>query len=98
MSRSFPLCSTGRFHGETSERLDEILAKLQKKDPRTKEMVSKKMDEIVQNPERYERLTNFEGIRRAHVGTNNVLFYKINYPSNSVLFTDFGGYDQMYDR
>ena len=78
-------------------RLDGILEKLKTSDPRMHGLLSRKMEEIIQFPEHYKPLSGkMAGLRRAHIGTNNILTYSIDYRERKVIFQDFGSFDDIY--
>lgn len=88
-----------RYSKEKSASLDGVLQNLEKKDPKMHVLVTRKMDEIALFPEHYKPLAGgMAGLRRAHVGTNKVLTYSIDYNKSAVIFQDFGGYDQIYHK
>ena len=80
-----------------SEEITRKLAKLRKKDSKHFEIVRKKMDWILENPEhRYKDLHhNMKGINRIHIG-HFVLTFKIDNINTIVYFEDYDHHDQIY--
>jgi len=84
-----------KFEKGISTAMEKALSTLKKRDPRMYSLVSRKMDEILGCPNRYELLSgNLNGYRRAHVGTNKILLYSIK--DRVVTFQRFGDYDVIY--
>jgi len=75
---------------------DLIFKKLAKKDPKRLEAITKKLEEIVENPHRFKPLSNtMKGLRRIHFG-NFVLVYSIDEENKTVVLEDFDHHDRIY--
>ena len=78
--------------------LDENLKKIKKKNSVLFERIGKKIEEIVQNPERYKPLRyDMKGIRRVHLDPF-VLSFTIIESENRVEFLKVEHHDKAYKR
>lgn len=83
---------------KTSERLQEILKRLAKKDKSTYEQLLKKINEIVncQDIEHYKNLRyDLKDSKRAHVG-HFILVFQYDRSTDTINFDDFGHHDKIY--
>lgn len=81
---------------EISEQLDRIFAKLSKKDKLQFEILSRKIKEILENPQIGKPLTaNMAGQRRVHI-RNFVLTYEILENERVVRLLDYDHHDNIY--
>jgi addiction module RelE/StbE family toxin len=81
---------------EVSEKLDRVFAKLSKKDRLQFEILSRKIKEILENPQIGEPLTgNMAGQRSVHV-RNYVLVYEIIEHEKVVKLLDYDHHDVVY--
>jgi len=79
-----------------SPKTDLIFKKLARKDPGRLEAITKKLEEIVDNPHRFKPLSNaMKGLRRIHFG-NFVLVYSIDEENKAVVLEDFDHHDRIY--
>ena len=80
-----------------SEEITKKLSKLKKKDSKHYEIVRKKMDWILANPEhRYKDLHySMKGLKRIHIG-HFVLVFKIDHENKIVFFEDYDHHDKIY--
>ncbi len=85
------------YYDSYSEEITKKLAKLKKKDAQHYEIVRKKMDWILVNPEhRYKDLHySMKGIKRVHLG-HFVLTFKIDHINNVISFEDYDHHDNIY--
>lgn len=85
------------YTSQYSVKITEKLAQLKKKDARHYEIVSKKMDWILANPEhRYKDLHySMKGIKRVHIG-HFVLTFKVDTVKKIVSFEDYDNHDKIY--
>ena len=78
---------------------EKSIEKLCKKNPLLKEILEKKMKEILQNPQHYKPLKyDFAGERRVHIMKNFVLKFGIHESIQAVEFIFFGHHDEAYRR
>ena len=81
---------------EISEQLDRVLAKLLKRDKLQFEILSRKIKEILENPQIGKPLTaNMAGQRRVHI-RNFVLTYEVLENEKTVRLLDYDHHDKVY--
>lgn len=81
---------------EISEKLDKIFSKLSRKDKLQFEILSRKIEEIIENPEIGKPLTaNMAGQRRVHI-RNFVLTYEVLENEKIVRLLDYDHHDSVY--
>lgn len=81
---------------DISEQLDRIFAKLSKKDKLQFEILSRKIKEILENPQIGKPLTaNMAGQRRVHI-RNFVLTYEVIENEKIVRLLDYDHHDNIY--
>ncbi len=80
-----------------SEEIIKKLKKLKKKDNRHYEIVRKRMDSILENPNHAYKFLRHEmkGINRIHIG-HFVLIFIIDHEEKSVSFEDYDHHDKIY--
>ena len=82
---------------EIEEKLDKSFSKLRKKDLRTYEALSKKVDEILEYPHRYKPLrAPMQNCRRVHISGSFVLVYRIDEQRRTVKLLEFEHHDRAY--
>jgi YafQ family addiction module toxin component len=82
-----------------SEDCEKSIEKSCKKNPLLREILQKKMKEILKNPQHYKPLKyDFAGERRVHIMKNFVLKFEINENTKTVCFLFFGHHDEAYRR
>jgi len=81
-----------------SPKIDSIFKKLAKKNPNKLETITKKLEEIVENPHRFKPLSNvMKGLRRVHFGSY-VLVYSIDEKNKVVKLEDYDHHDNIYRK
>ncbi len=81
---------------EIVEKVDRIFRKLKKKDSIQFEALSKKIDEILLNPQQFKPLKNpMQHMRRVHVGSF-VLIYDIDEIRKVVTIRRYEHHDKVY--
>lgn len=85
------------YEDSYSEEIIKKLAKIKKKDAKHYEIISKKIDSILENPEhKYKFLAHdMQGINRVHVG-HFVLLFRINHSNKTISFEDYDHHDVIY--
>ncbi len=80
-----------------SEEITRKLSKLKKKDAKQFEIVRKKMDWILANPEHRCKDLHFDmkGIKRVHIG-HFVLTFIIDHTNKIISFEDYDHHDKIY--
>jgi len=82
---------------EISEQLDKLFLKLSKKDKMQFEILSKKIQQIIQNPKIGKPLTSdMAGQWRVHI-RNYVLTYEILESEKIVRLLDYDHHDNIYE-
>lgn len=83
-----------------SEKLEEVLIKLSKKDRALYEQLRKKIDEVVNSydVEHYKNLRyNMKDSKRVHIG-HFVLVFQYNKTADMLSFDDFDHHDNIYKK
>jgi YafQ family addiction module toxin component len=84
------------YNLEIRECADAIFRKLSKKDKVSFEYISKKIQEIRENPYHFKPLRNpMQNYRRVHIG-NYVLVFSINENSKTVIIERYKHHDEIY--
>lgn len=79
------------------EHLDRIFAKIAKKDKLQFEILTRKINEILEDPFRFKALTgNMTGIRRVHI-RNFVLTFEILDKEKIIRLLDYDHHDSIYE-
>lgn len=75
------------------------IEKLCKRNYVLKEVLKKKMNEVLENPQHYKPLKyDLAGIRRVHIMKSYVLKFEIDEKTKTVKFIFFGHHDEAYKR
>lgn len=76
---------------------EKEIEKACKKNLVLREIINKKINEIIQNHYHYKPLRyNLKGERRVHIMKSFVLKFKIDEPNKSIIFIFFGHHDEDY--
>jgi len=77
--------------------LDEKFNKLASKDKKSMEIISKKIQEVIQNPQHYKNLRfPLQHLKRVHIGKSHVLIFSVDENTKTVTFEDFDHHDNIY--
>lgn len=77
--------------------LDEKFSKLSKKDKKQMEIISKKIEEIVQNPQHYKNLRSpLQHLKRVHIGKSFVLLFSVDDNTKTVTLENYDHHDIIY--
>ena len=77
--------------------VDEKFKKLAKKNPKQLEIITKKLQQILEDPYRFKSLSNvMKGTRRVHIDKSFVLVYSIDENSKTVILEDYDHHDNIY--
>ncbi len=80
---------------EISEEADKKFRKLSKKNKKQLEIINKKINEILKQPDHYKPLKgDLHGARRVHIGKHFVLIYE--FKNNTVRILDYNHHDKIY--
>lgn len=88
------------YNYKISEKLQEIMLKLSKKDKLLYEQLLKKIDEVINSydVEHYKNLRyNMKDSKRVHIG-HFVLVFQFDKKNNEIKFDDFDHHDNIYKR
>ena len=82
---------------EVAESLNKIFKKTAKKDKATFEAISKKINEILENPHHYKPLhAPMQNKRRVHISGSFVLIFRIDEERKTVQLLEFEHHDKAY--
>ena len=82
---------------EIKTSLRKKLKKLGKKNPKQVEIIVKKLEEVLQNPQHYKNLRKpLQNWKRVHIDKSFVLVFKINHKSKVVDVYYFDHHDKVY--
>ena len=74
------------------------LKKLEKKDAKRYEIVMKKSQEIIQNPQHYKNLHHpLQSWKRVHIDSHFVLAFSVDEKNKRVTLEDFDHHDNIYN-
>jgi len=77
--------------------LDKIFHTLSKKNPKQLEIISKKVEEITQDPHRYKNLRYpLNNWKRVHIDKHFVLTFSIDEKTKTVNLEDYDHHDNIY--
>ena len=77
--------------------LRKKLEKLGKKNPKQAEIIAKKSEEIIVNPDRYKNLrAPLNNWKRVHIDKHFVLAFSVNEGSKTVILEDYDHHDNIY--
>jgi len=83
----------------TSDKLDSKLFKLVKKNRKQYNMVLKKIEEVLLNPQHYKNLrAPMQNLKRVHIDKHFVLIFSVDENTKEVTFEDFDHHDKIYLR
>lgn len=69
--------------------LEKDLQKLSKKNPKMSEIIQKKVEEIIQNPNHYKNLrAPLQHLKRVHIDKSFVLVFSVNEQTKTVIFEE----------
>ena len=79
------------------ENLDKKFKKLQKSDKEMLRLIDRKVQDILDDPQRFKPLRKpLQNKRRVHVGGSFVLVYEVNEKEKVVTLLDFDHHDNVY--
>jgi YafQ family addiction module toxin component len=82
-----------------AEDFEKKLKKLTRRDSHRAEILMKKVDEILEEPERYKNLRGpLSDLHRVHINSHFVLTYSVDIATKTVCLVDFGHHDEIYKR
>ena len=82
---------------EVREGIKKIFEKIRKRDPAQEQAIKKKIEQILEDPERFKPLhAPMQNKRRVHVYGSFVLIYSFKKPENIVIIEDYLHHDEAY--
>lgn len=79
------------------EELDSKFERLAKKNKKQLEIISSKVAEILENPQRYKNLrAPMNHLKRVHIDKHFVLVFSIDEKSKTVILEDYNHHDNIY--
>jgi YafQ family addiction module toxin component len=77
--------------------LDNTLKKLSLKDKKQMEIISRKIEEILQNPNHYKNLrAPLQRLKRVHIGKSYVLLFSVDEKTKTVTLEEYNHHDIIY--
>ena len=82
---------------EVRKSVEKIFHKLAKKNPKQMEIISQKIDEILENPHHYKNLRRpLQDFKRVHIDKSFVLVYSVDESTETVFIEDYDHHDKIY--
>ena len=82
---------------EINPELDKKLDKIYKKDRKRYEIIMKKTEEIIVNPQHYKNLrVPLQHLKRVHIDKHFVLVFYVDVNNKKVILEDFDHHDKIY--
>ncbi len=77
--------------------LDKVLSKLITKNRKQYEMIMKKVEEILQNPQHYKNLrAPLQHLKRVHIDKHFVLIFSVDENTKIITLEDYDHHDNIY--
>ncbi|MEK6905895.1 MAG: hypothetical protein AABX24_05835 [Nanoarchaeota archaeon] len=77
--------------------LDKVLSKLITKNRKQYEIIMKKVEEILQNPQHYKNLrTPLQHLKRVHIDKHFVLIFSVDENTKIITLEDYDHHDNIY--
>ena len=84
---------------KNSPTIDKIFSKLSKKNPKQMEIISKKVKEVLDNPQHYKNLRKpLQFLKAVHIDKHFVLTFSVDENNKIVLLEDYGNHDKIYEK
>ncbi|MFH1054437.1 MAG: type II toxin-antitoxin system RelE/ParE family toxin [Candidatus Woesearchaeota archaeon] len=85
------------YEYEFRKSVEKDLLKLSKKDPKQLLIIEKKIQEILQNPERYKSLRKpLQHLKRVHIDKSFVLVFSVDEKNQRIVFEDYDHHGRIY--
>ncbi len=79
--------------------VERVFSKLAKRDPNLLGSISRKIEEIRADPQRYKNLRRpLQHLKRVHIGKGFVLVFSVDEKEGLVIIEDFDHHDRIYRR
>lgn len=77
--------------------LNKKLERLGKKNPKQAEIIAKKSEEIIKNPQRYKNLrAPLNHWKRVHIDNHFILTFSVDEKTKKVILEDYDHHDNIY--
>lgn len=77
--------------------LQKKFEKLARKNPKIAEIIAKKTEEIIQNPQHYKNLRKpLQHWKRVHIDSHFVLTFSVDESTKTIILEDFDHHDNIY--
>jgi len=84
---------------EIKSSLKKKLQKLAKKNPKQAEIIAKKSEEIILNPQHYKNLRALlQHLKEVHIDKSFVLTFSVDENTKTVTLEDYDYHDKVYKR
>ena len=85
------------YSDEYRHSLEKKFKKLANKNKKQLEIIYKKIEEVLNNPEHYKNLRSpLQHLKAVHIDTSFVLTFSINENTKTVIFEDYDHHDNIY--
>ncbi|MBI2129206.1 hypothetical protein HYU07_03110 [Candidatus Woesearchaeota archaeon] len=84
---------------DIKDSLDKKLSKISKKNPKQLEIIHKKIEEVIQNPQHYKNLkAPMQHLKRVHMDKSFILLFSVNEQEKKVIFEELDHHDNIYHQ
>ena len=82
---------------EISPEVDKVFLKLQKKNQAQMSIITKKLGDIVENPQHYKNLRSpMQHLKRVHIDKSFVMVFSVDEAKKHIIIEDFDHHDKIY--
>ncbi len=82
---------------DIKDSLDKKFSKIAKKNPKQLEIIYKKIEEVIQNPQHYKNLKSpMQHLKRVHINKSFILLFSVNEQGKKVIFEELDHHDNIY--
>ncbi|MEM4242775.1 MAG: hypothetical protein QXR48_04540 [Candidatus Woesearchaeota archaeon] len=82
---------------ELRESIEKKFFKIRKRNPKQLEIIWKKIEEMLQNPNHYKNLRSpLQHLKRIHIDKSFVLVFSVNETTKTVIIEDYDHHDKIY--
>jgi YafQ family addiction module toxin component len=72
--------------------------KLSKKNPKQMGIITKKLEEIIQDPQRYKNLQSpLNNLKRVHIDKSFVLLFSVDESTKTIILQNYDHHDSIYE-
>ncbi len=80
-------------------KLDKQLNRIYKKNKKQYEIIHKKMEEVLNNPQHYKNLRSpLQHLKEVHIDTSFVLTFSVDESAKIVTFEDYDHHDEIFKK